>query len=507
MSDGMMRRLVQGVTGFPARAFEAAARNPEQARKRTWDGLQGLLRQSPFWRARGVPARLEDAPLTDYEDYRAALDADFGGTRSSLNGEEILFWAKTSGTSAKPKHFPLTPSFRKQFQLTNPPFLHSLAARFPGFLTAPVLYFAATLPTERSPAGIEVGAISSFNYRKVPALLRRLYAFPLEVFADDATFFTWGPLYALATDLSAMISITPAMVVRFAEALQANRALYLPILEGRAQPPAPLPPVRVSPARRALLLRALAQTPVSFRALWPTLQFVTCWKSSTCSMQVPLLDPFLQGRVPTVDATYSATEGWLTVPLESGAVGGPLHCGSHIAEFLPAGQEPSAGALLPSWALTPGQDYEVYLTTAMGFVRYGLRDVVRCGGYWHRSPVLEFRQKAGALLSLGHTRVSEVDLLDGLAHAGFQPEGRWFFGPSATADRLVCYADRAVDGAEAALAQVDARISALNPEYEADLRTGLLQPMAVQVLGPTHAAWGAAVQAQTKPVLLRKSAP
>ena len=51
----------------------------------------------------------------------------------------------------------------------------------------------------------------------------RRYAFPAEVFTDAETFFRWGPLYALATDLSAMFAITPSMVLQFAQRIEAQR--------------------------------------------------------------------------------------------------------------------------------------------------------------------------------------------------------------------------------------------------------------------------------------------
>src|SRR5207253_2833872 len=99
-----------------------------------------------------------------------------------------IYWSESSGTSGKRKIFPITLKYREQFQRTTPPFLAGLFKEFRGFLNHKVLYFAGMHPSERSPTGVEVGFISNFNYRHIPPLLQKAYAFPADVFRDWSTF-------------------------------------------------------------------------------------------------------------------------------------------------------------------------------------------------------------------------------------------------------------------------------------------------------------------------------
>ncbi len=509
----LLTALIAASTWPKNARFLEATRYPEAASSAQWSSvIRPLLGASPFWIGRfpnGIPAALESFEITTYEDYRTAIEETFssGSNVSPLSNEKILFWAKSTGTSAKAKLFPLTASFQKQFQVTTPPFVHSLTKRFDGFMAKPVCYFASTLPSEKSPGGVDIGAMSGFNYQNIRGFLKNFYALPLGVFKDSETFFQWAPLYALATDLSSLFAVTPSMILQFAERLEKQIEDYWPYLEGKKAPPAPLPPLRIDPARLEHLKSALAQRPLSFRTIWPSMQFISCWKGSTCGMQLPKLEPYLHG-VTIVDAPYSATEGWMNVPTSTEVIGGPVHPDGHVMEFIAAGAAIEKENLLPAWKLEPGVDYEVFLTTAMGFVRYRLFDIVRCTGYTNRSPHLEFRQKSGSMISLGHTRVSEADLLEALADAELGGTKRWFFGPSADGTHLVFYCDSTNTHVDEAIAAADKALAKLNTEYADDLKTGLLKPIATLVLEGSHAAWAEReLQAQSKPTILRQQAP
>lgn len=487
------------------RAFSRDAADPGAAAERVWRETWWQIEKSPFWRARmGEPGRaippLSGFPITDYETYRQPLEASFASEHCELSGDPIRFWSVSAGTTGPRKLFPITDHYRKQFQRTMPPFLHGLARRFRGLGRRPTLYFAGSMPQEHSPAGVEVGFISNYNYRHVPAFLRKLYAFPVEALRDGETFFEWGPLYALATDLSAIFGVTPAIMVRFFERMAERIDQYWPILSGREPPPAPLPPVRVSTERLARLRRALSRNPVSLREVWPSLQFVCCWKSSTCGMQLPALERHAQGRVPIIDAIYSATEGWMNVPDASGRAGGPLHPGAHVVEFLPEGVAPEARNLMSATQLEEGCLYEVVLTTSMGLVRYQLKDLVRCTGRFARSPIIEFVQKTGSEISLGPACVSEAELARALARAGVAASDRIVFAPSPEGDCIqLCHLG---DAAAADADAVDRALREENDMYRRYAGDGTLRPVQARRLTARHAAIEREHHAQTKPRML-----
>ena len=490
------------------RGFVRDCRAPERAQARVWRETWDEIGGSPFWqdamgsRAGGPRPSLASFPLTTYEDYREALELSFDRPWSLLSGSDIAYWSVSAGSTGPRKLFPITEPYREQFQRTTPPFLHGLARAHRGLLRKPVLYFAGSMPQERSPAGVDVGFISNYNYRNIPAFLRRLYAFPVEVLRDGETFFEWGPLYALATDLSAMVGITPAIMVRFFERMIAQMDRYWPILEGIEDPPAPLPKVSVSPARLRLLRAALRDGTPCFADLWPGLSAVVCWKASTCGMQLPALERFVQGRVPVIDATYSATEGWINVPGPDGSPGGPIHPGAHVFEFLPVGCAPKPHHLLRAWELEAGREYEIVLTTAMGLVRYRLFDIVSCTGHFERSPIIRFVQKSSSEISLGPACVSETELCDALRASGVSSDAA-LFAPSPSGNRiqLLYWTDGTLPDIEA----IERSLRSVNAMYRKYVGDGSLAPLELRVLAKDHPVLARDEHAQMKPrVLLRE---
>ncbi|MGK5090121.1 GH3 auxin-responsive promoter family protein [Bdellovibrionota bacterium FG-2] len=512
------RILVLGSTWLKYRAFVRDTQDPIKAKTRVWKETWNEIRDAPYWRQR-FPAshpgsKLEDFELTSFEDYREALDESFQGELSKISGKKILFWSESSATSGRRKLFPITPLYREQFQRTTAPLLHSFAREFTGFLGKPVLYFAGMLPSERSPAGIDMGFISNFNYRHIPKALQKHYAFPLEVFRNWETFSNWAGLYAVAGDLSAMIGISPSVIEIFAENLERRIEEFWPYLEGTRQPPAPFPPIQCGPARLALLKKAFAKKPFSFREVWPSLQFVCCWKTAGCSMQLPKLERYL-GGVPTVDATYSATEGWVNVPLNPRSVGGPIHPGAHIFEFLKVvGAFADAPAAVPRkedlkqcWELEIGASYEIVLTTAMGLIRYRLGDFVKCTGYFNRTAVIEFTQKGNNEVRLGLTGISEAQLIEAMKKTDFAVSGRWIFGPNKEGDRLVFYCEKVTSAIQAAIPKIHDALLAMNRYYARDITRGLLKSVEIQELPAGHAIFGVLVHSQSKPKILALNPP
>ena len=505
-------QLMRGLTWPAYQRFLANTRDPLGAQKHLWEQQQALLKRAPFWLQRlGKPGKalppLSAFPLTTYNDYSASLEESFSSKVSTLSGDTILFWGETSGTSGTRKLFPLTRHFQAQFQLTTPPYVHALMTRFPGALSCPMLYFAGNSPTERSPAGIEVGRISNFNYRNIPKILQSRYAFPLEVFESTTFFYEWAPLYALATDLSAMVAITPEKLSLFAHCISENRKKFMDFLDGKFHLPHHLPPLKITAQRRQMLRQVLSShngNNITFQELWPSLRFVSCWISSVCALQLPRLKKYLGEKIPVVDATYSATEGWINVPLATTTAGGPVHPGAHIVEFLKEGDEADARNLVPLNELQENQNYEIILTTAMGFVRYRLFDIVRCNGYFNRSPLIEFVQKSGNIVLLGVVKLRETHILEAMAQTSFQLSGRWFFAPAADGRKLTLYHSLSQEDLDTQLSRFHVALGAVHSEYAAESRTGVCLPITSQLLPETHPAFGVAEHAQSKQVVLRQ---
>lgn len=490
------RTLAQFVNAAEARRFVDGARDSRRAQAELWAQTHSVLSDAPFWRGR-LRHRLAEHDVTSYETYAEAIAADEARTVSSLSGDPVLLWAESAGTTKVPKRFPLTERYRRQFQRLNPPYLAGLLQRYPGFARAPVLYFAGLHPKQRTSAGIDIGYISNFNYRRVPSLLRRLYAIPPEVLRDDTTFTLLAPAYAMCRDLSAIFAIAPNRIAAFVHAIEQHRDSLLALLEGRQAVPDGLPPLRIDTQRLQLVKEVLTASTLNLKRLWPGLSLIGCWKSSVCALQLPLLETYVAGNVPIVDAIYSATEGWFTVPDgDPNGVGGALHCGAIITEFFPVGEAPTRHLLQPH-ELEIGGEYEIVVTNLMGLVRYRLYDVVRCTGYLHQAPRLEFVGKVGAELLVGLSRFSEAQLV--AAAAPHRLAAPWLLGVNATGNGVVLYHAEDATISPQALVEMDAVLCGFNDHYRDERASGGVVALAAQPLPRSHTAFVRDEHAQTKP--------
>jgi hypothetical protein len=139
----------------------------------------------------------------------------------------------------------------------------------------------------------------------------------------------------------------------------------------------------------------------------------------------------------------------------------------------------------------------------MGFVRFRLYDIVRCTGFFRRSPILEFVEKAGNTVSLGHTSISETHVLNALQRAGLEFPSPWILAPAADASGLLFAHPGRLTSSDK-LAQLDQALQAANPEYFEDIRDKLLQPIRDLPLPEEHPLFRQGAHAQTKPKVIQQ---
>lgn len=488
----LIRTLAEIRSSFAWKKFLRACKNPERSQEQNWKAQIHLMEGSAYWRERLPSHHLADFPITTYADYLQTLEGDYGKIISSLNGERIIHWAESTGTTGKRKMLPLTRSYKKQFQSLNLPVVSSWLRRFPNFLNSKFLYLTSVGPTDHTPAGIGIGFISGYNYLHTPKLLARAYALPSKILSDSATYEEWAPIYAAAADLGGIVSITPARIRQLVERIWERRGEILEIVRAN--------PILASPLRFKVIEAALSEKTLRLCALWPNLEFIGSWKTSGCAPQVDTIRRYLEPGIAYIDVMYSATEGWINVPLDSEKNGGPVHPGGVICEFIEVGLEIEKENILPLWKLEVGKTYEIFLTNKMGLVRYRLFDLVKCTGFFHRSPIIEFVGKASREFMLGRLRIGELQLYEVLSKAGVDlPVHEICFSRAASGDHLVLLVKvpRTVDFE---LAQhIESALTELNPYYASDRKTGMLKEVEVVLLPKNHALWADSIHAQVKP--------
>ncbi len=418
----IIRSVMSVVTYMKYRQFIKACKNPKAAQAKAWKKTFSKLANTS-----SVKHNLKDNRITEISDYEALFNAKSKSRFNPLTGEEILFWAQSAGTTGTQKIFPLSKSYQEQFQTSLPPFIYGFIKKYKNFLVNPSLYLAAIDPDEKAASGIPIGFISNYNYHHMPRFIKNIYVLPDKTLKNSKVFSKQGPLYALAGELNSIFAVTPLSIQKYMENIIINWTFFIEELEKEN--------VSISESRLRHL-RALDPDALTLKEIWPTLEFICCWKSSICKNQLRNMKDLL-GGVAVHDAIYSATEGWINVPTPELPFGGPVHPRTHVVEFLDVEKEVLEENLIDLWELEKGKEYEIFITNNMGLVRYRIQDIVKCTGFFHRSPIIHFERKASSQISLGLVTISENELVQACFKLNIKLDENHYFTPNEESDGLV----------------------------------------------------------------------
>ncbi len=543
----LQARRKRGFAAFRARCYDT-----RRAQEALLLRLVARNGDTALARRLGVPSlrTLDDLrrlPLTDYDAIAPEIAAALAGKPDQLVAGRPGFFGMTSGTSGRAKYIPIDDAYRAEFQSTVQHFLYGVVRDHPRALAHKALYLVAPAVCEVTAGGEPAGAISGHNLRRLPHLLRSFYAVPADAFeVPNPARQTYAVArFALATELSIAFSVTTApLAVIGATIEQHTEALLRDIHDGTLAVdgiPEPLHRsltrgLRPDPRRARTLAARVAggkrPTPANF---FPHLALVACWNHAGAANRLAAVRD-LWGEVPIRPAIYSATEGWMNIPLRDHHPSGVLAVDAVVLEFMDADGRTRFAHELD----TPGR-YEVLLTSGAGLWRYRVGDEVEVTGFFEhapgqpgqpgqpgnpgqpeeggqtgrppgRAPELHFVQKTGNVLSLAHDMTTEAQVRKAVAVA-LPHVGRWVFGPAPSGDRyrLVVEGDVAAEATTALATALDCALAAANLGYDEDRADGQIQPLDLALRSAADFdAWEAgrrtAAVAQAKPTVFVKSA-
>ena len=147
------------------------------------------------------------------------------------------------------------------------------------------------------------------------------------------------------------------------------------------------------------------------RDFWPEMQLLAIWTGGSVGAYLPALREDY-GQIPIRDHGLSASEGRMTIPVADGTAAGILDVATHFFEFIPeseyGGPDP---IVLEAHELEEGKNYYILLTTSSGLCRYNICDVVRCTGFYHSTPMVEFLHKGAHIANLTGEKISESQVV------------------------------------------------------------------------------------------------
>jgi hypothetical protein len=454
----MKRIVIFLFSYFKKRSFDKNCQDVQSTFSDSWNQIYDLLSKSPFWKMK-LSKNINDNEISYFNTYSNVFKESFHADINPLNGEKILFWAQSGGTSGSSKFFPITPSYLKDFQETIPAFVHNLVKYNKSLFSreTKVLYLVSSMTQEKTDAGISKGYLSTFNYLNTSSLLASSYVLPKSVFQSNKLFTQRVCLYALSANLSAILSVTPLAIDLFLENIKSNWDQYLLHLQNKSLIDE-IEQIPISPSRLKYIMN-LTSYDLNFKSLWPELEFVCCWKTSVCESQSKTLQQKF-GAIKMLDAIYSATEGWMNIPFGIPEKnGGPINLMACLCEFM----EINGDKILKPWELHVGKKYEVLLTNSMGLVRYRLNDIILCTGYYFQTPIIEFVSKKDGELSLGMAVIAENEITAIIGE--YFKTKKYLVCPNDKVNGLIIYTDN-FDILENDLSLLDSKLQDINANYK-----------------------------------------
>ncbi len=464
-------------------------------------------RRHRFGEIRGYEDFIRNVPVQSYEDHRPYIDRVKAGDVGALFGprEKILMFSLTSGTTANPKHIPVTVPFYKEYQRGwNVWGVKALLDHREAILRK-ILQVTSPKDDETTEGGYPAGAITGLLAEMQMRIIRRFYPAPLCVAYirdHEARYYTLVRL-GVPCDTSWIVTASPATVLRLARTADEHReALIRDIHDGGLRPDIDVPEairrelaprMKPDPKRAAELEQIVERHGRLLPKHYWDLSFLANWMGGT--MGLYLQDyPAYFGDVPVRDIGLLSSEGRMCIPLEDGTPAGVLEVTSQFFEFIPADEyESPSPTVLRSFELVEGEEYFLIVTTSSGLYRYDMGDRVRMVGWYHQAPVIEFLCKGSHISSITGEKLTERQVVS--AVDAVNSTGRWRIDNFVMAPRwadppyYVFHVERSAGRDATALSgAVEAQLRRANIEYDSKRKTDRLAPLAVNLVPDDYLA-------------------
>jgi len=369
-------------------------RNPHAQYKRNWGKIsQSLKKGAAAHLYKGKS--LEDCPVTTYDDYEEIIHQSVD--KNTLTDEEIIFWGISTGTTGSPKLFPVSKNFLKSYKKGSRTFYYYTLQRHKKVLNGKQAIFVVPMNGEKH-GSKPVAYLGQCMYQSLPKLADYSYAIPRSVYADENLYEEKHVRHLLDSDVSALLASVPSSIISLKPKIES-------FLVNRLE--------ELSASTRYNYLKNINPHHFTLKDIWPNLALVLCWKTAVCKVSIPAVKEIV-GDVKIENQFYAASEGFFNIYVDDTTP--LLYPIDFIYEFL----DESENKILKPWELEVNKEYELLITSPMGFVRYRIGDLVMCKSFHQQLPCIEFVRKAGDVLSLGWVTISENEIINVLAEQGVQ---------------------------------------------------------------------------------------
>ena len=367
-------------------------------------------------------------PLSGYEDYEPYIDRMlFLGRKNLITAEDVVYFARTSGTSGASKMIPCTQSFLdilfdtvflRAFALCEKSCREKTGEGMPdckgiNLMESGIRY---------TRFGAAAGAIS--ETLNVPEDTRFYNALPEELIYPVVDFdrrhlkmlfalkerhlsFLMSTFSSTLYDMITYLRHAWRVLCDDLEAGRINADIQVePKLRARLEEKLTPDPERAAEVRRIM---AEHEQGAFIPLLWPDLKLAATVGTAAFAPFISKLRQSLGPAVAVDHLGYVCSEAAVAAALKEDDPEYMLLPFGGFYEFIPV-EEGAGDTPLLMDQLEIGKEYELVITNLSGFYRYRLGDVVRVTGYHNECPMLVFAYRKNQLISMYGEKVSETVL-------------------------------------------------------------------------------------------------
>lgn len=427
-------------------------------------------------------------PVHEYEALRPFIDGEIEREETALTREPPVHYARTSGTTGRPKDIPITASHLAALRRIQRASVAMQHRTCPAAFEGAILAIVSPALEGTMPNGKPYGSASGMVAGSTPAMVREKFVLPplvLTIADSRLKYLTILRLAIARPDVSYLGSANATTLLMLIKLYREHEATLLADLargtffcahELPREVAAALRTRLASDARRAKELEHLSRTRTQMRIcdLWPGLRLVVTWTCASAGVAVDALRKELAPDMRILELGYVSSEFRGTITLGKRPGSGLPTLDAHFFEFVEREQwDRGEPVYLTLDRLQKGLDYYVIVTTPSGLYRYFINDLVRVSGFIRRTPLLKFAQKGKGVTNITGEKLYEAQVLTAVrgVMSGLGTTARFVMmlaDEEARCYRLYVEPEAPPACEASALArQVDDRLRELNVEYEA----------------------------------------
>jgi hypothetical protein len=391
--------------------FKRSLEVPEQAQQLVLKKIINDLAATEYGRALNIKANDDyqkfatKVPVVSYDDFSEWVERQKKTEDRIIVPAPVLFYEKTSGSSAAAKFIPYTRALKNSFNRMFLIWLADLLENGPKFKTGKsfISISPAFHKAQNTERGVQIGLEDDTDYLNhwLKFLLKRFFVLPSSVkqLQNPENFKRACAVLLLAEKNLEVISIwNPSFLEVLLDFIQANSNLLIDDLQRGSLTLENINFKFTQPNAKRLAL--LKENSLLWKNIWTELKLISCWTSANAqqaSNRIATKFPYvlLQGK------GLLATEAPLTLPLIEARGFVPM-LSEVFFEFID-----TLGNVKLLHELETEREYEIVLTQQGGLYRYRIGDRVRVTGYFKSTPCLEFTGRRQAICDMVGEKLNE----------------------------------------------------------------------------------------------------